>query len=165
MLVALVGAVVDVRQGRIPNWLTYPAMAMGILLRWSFFGWRGLVSALSGCLLAGGVVFLFYAVRAMGAGDVKLVAAIGSLLGPHDAGIVLMATAISGGVLALVYAAARRRLSVTFRNFGSALWFHSWRGLQTHPDLNLDNPSALRMPYGLAIATGTAYAFVTNWWR
>jgi len=165
LALAVVAAVIDVRQHRIPNWLTYPAIAMGVLLRWFFFGWRGLGSALAGCALAGGVVFLFYLVRAMGAGDVKLLAAIGSLVGPSNAVVVLAATAISGGVLALLYVVFRRRVGATLRNVGSVLTFHSWNGLKAHPELNLDNPSALRMPYGLAIATGTLYAFLTVWWR
>ncbi len=165
LVVATVAAVVDVRQHRIPNWLTYSGIAIGILLRWFFFGWRGLGSAVTGCLLAGGIVFLFYLVRAMGAGDVKLLAAIGSLVGPSDAVVVLAATAISGGVLALLYVIFRRRVGATFRNVGSVLTFHYWSGLRAHPELNLDNPSALRMPYGLAIATGTLYAFLTIWWR
>jgi prepilin peptidase CpaA len=165
LVVATVGAVIDVRQHRIPNWLTYPAIGMGILLRWFFFGWRGLGSSLAGCLFAGGIVFLFYLVRAMGAGDVKLLAAIGSLVGPSNAVMVLAATAISGGVLALLYVMFRRRVSATLRNVGSVLTFHCWYGLKAHPELNLDNPSALRMPYGLAIATGTLYAFLTIWRR
>jgi len=165
LALAVVAAVIDVRQHRIPNWLTYPAIAMGVLLRWFFFGWRGLGSALAGCALAGGVVFLFYLVRAMGAGDVKLLAAIGSLVGPSNAVVVLAATAISGGVLALLYVVFRRRVGATLRNVGSVLTFHSWNGLKAHPELNLDNPSALRMPYGLAIATGTLYTFLTIWRR
>lgn len=165
LVVAIIAAAIDVRQHRIPNWLTYPGIVMGIVLRWSFFGWRGLGSAVAGCLLAGGVVFLFYLMRAMGAGDVKLLAALGSLIGPSDALVVLAATAISGGVLALFYVIFRRRVGATLRNVGSVLTFHSWNGLKAHPELNLDNPSALRMPYGLAIATGTLYAFLTIWWR
>ena len=165
LLVAIIAAVIDVRQHRIPNWLTYPAVVMGILLRWAFLGWRGLGTALAGCALAGGIVFLFYLMRAMGAGDVKLLAAIGSLVGPSDVLVVLAATAISGGVLALLYVMVRRRVGSTLRNVGSVLTFHAGNGLRAHPELNLDNPSALRMPYGLAIATGTLYAFLTIWWR
>jgi len=165
LAVAVAAAVIDVREGRIPNWLTYPAVLLGSLLRWCFFSWRGLGSAIAGCLLAGGVVLLFYAVRAMGAGDVKLLAAIGSLIGPRDAVVVLLATAIAGGLMALVWVAVLRRFSATLRNLGSVLWFHSSSGWKTHPELNLDNPSALRMPYGLAIATGTLYAFLAIWRR
>src|SRR5437868_13386578 len=76
--VAAAAAVVDVRQHRIPNWLTYPTMVGGLGLRSYYFGWHGLLSAVGGCLLAAGIVFLFYAVRAMGAGDLKLLAALGA---------------------------------------------------------------------------------------
>ena len=165
LALAVAAAVVDVQHHRISNWLTYPAMATGILLRWLFFGWKGLGSAFAGCLLAGAIVFLFYMVRAMGAGDVKLLAAIGSLVGPSHVIVVLLATAICGGVLAMVYAIYKRRIGATLRNVGSVLQFHAASGIQAHPELNLDNPSALRMPYGLAIAGGTLYSLLGAWWR
>ena len=85
LVVAITAAVWDIRQRRIPNWLTYPGIGLGVALRGLLFGWKGLGSAIEGCLLAGGIMFLFYAVRAMGAGDVKLMAAIGSLVGPSIA--------------------------------------------------------------------------------
>jgi prepilin peptidase CpaA len=165
LTLALVGAIIDIQQHRIPNWLTYPGLALGFGLRTVLFGWKGLLSGLAGCLLAGGVMFLFYVVRAMGAGDVKLMAAIGSLVGPSQATGVLLATAIFGGVLAIAYALYRRRMIATLKNVGSVLRFHAWAGAQAHPELNLDNPAALRMPYGLAIALGTLYSFVMVWWR
>ena len=165
LALAITAAVLDVQQHRIPNWLTYPGIVLGLVLRGLLFGWKGLGSAVVGCLLAGGIMFVFYAVRAMGAGDVKLMAAIGSLVGPRHAVVVLLATAICGGVMAIIYAVYRRRLGATLRNVGSVLRFHAWAGLQAHPELNLDNPTTLRMPYGLAIAAGTLYAFLAMWWR
>ena len=165
LTLALVGAIIDIQKHRIPNWLTYPGIVLGFGLRALLFGWKGLLSALAGCLLAGGIMFLFYMVRAMGAGDVKLMGAIGAVVGPSQVTGVLLATAIFGGLLAIVYALYRRRMISTLKNVGSVLRFHAWAGAQAHPELNLDNPSALRMPYGLAIALGTLYAFVTVWWR
>ena len=91
--------------------------------------------------------------------------AIGSLVGLGHTGVVLLATAVCGGVLAIGYAVYRRRVGATLRNVGSVLRFHSWAGLQPHPELNLDNPATLRMPYGLAIAAGTMYACLAVWWR
>lgn len=164
LVLASIGAVIDVQQHRIPNWLTYPGIILGVMLRGLLFGWKGLSGAAVGCLLAGGIMFIFYAVRAMGAGDVKLMAAIGSLVGPRHAVAVLLATAVCGGVMAVLYALSRRRLGATVRNLGSVLRFHAWAGLQAHPELNLDNPGTLRMPYGLAIAAGTLYAFLAIWW-
>ena len=82
LAVAIIAAFWDIKQRRIPNWLTYPGIGLGVVLRGLLFGWKGLGSAVTGCLLVGGIMFLFYAVRAMGAGDVKLMAAIGSSWGP-----------------------------------------------------------------------------------
>jgi prepilin peptidase CpaA len=165
VLLAIAAATIDVQQHRIPNRLTYPGIVCAFALRGLFFGLKGLATATAGCLLAGGIMFLFYMVRAMGAGDVKLMAALGAFVGPHDAVGVLLATAIFGGVLAIAYALYRRRIGSTLKNVGSVLRFHAWAGLQAHPELNLDNPSALRMPYGLAIALGTLYTFLAMWWR
>jgi prepilin peptidase CpaA len=165
LALAITAAVFDVQQHRIPNWLTYPGIISGIALRGVLFGWKGMGSAVAGCFLAGGVMLLFYLVRAMGAGDLKLMAAIGSLVGPGQAVVVLLATAICGGVMAIGYAVYRGRMWATIKNVGSVLKFHAWAGLQAHPELNLDNPATLRMPYGLAIAAGTLYALLLLWWR
>src|SRR5271157_907048 len=154
---AITAAVLDVEQHRIPNWLNYAGVLLGLTLRCVYFGWRGLGTAVAGALMAGGIMLVFYGVRAMGAGDVKLMAAIGSLVGPRRAVVVVLATAIFGGVMALFYAAYRGRMGTTLRNVGSVVRFHAWGGMQAHPELNLDNPAALRMPYGLAIAAGTLY--------
>lgn len=165
LALAVAAAAIDVEQRRIPNSLTYPGIILGVLLRGLLLGWEGAASALAGCVLAGGIFLLFYVVHAMGAGDVKLVAALGSLLGPPDAVVMLLATAICGGMLALVYALYRKRIRATFANVATALQFHAASGLRAHPDLNLENPVALRMPYGLAIAAGTLYVFLTTWCR
>ena len=165
LALTLGAAVIDVQQQRIPNWLTYPGIVTGIFLRSIFFGWKGLLAALAGCVFAGGVMFLFYLLRAMGAGDVKLLAAVGSLVGPQHAVEVLLATAVAGGLLALLVAFFKRQLIQTLRNVASVISFHFWSGLRSHPDLNLENPAAARMPYGLAIAVGTLYVCVTNWRR
>jgi prepilin peptidase CpaA len=165
LLLAVAAAIIDVQQHRIPNRLTYSGIVIAFVARTLFFGWRGTVGAIAGCLLAGGIMFLFYVVRAMGAGDVKLMAALGACVGPRQAVALLLATAICGGLLAIAYAVYRRQIGSTLKNVGSVLMFHASSGLQTHPDLNLDNPTALRMPYGLAIALGMLYTSVVMWWR
>ena len=164
-MLAITAAVWDVRQHRIPNWITLPGIVAGMVLRGALLGWKGLVSAVAGCFLAGGVLLLFYLIRAMGAGDVKLMAAIGSFVGPRQAMDIVLASAICGGAIGIVYALYRGRLWSTIKNVASLLKFHAWAGMQPHPDLNLENPEVLRMPYGLAIALGTSYVFLTMCWR
>jgi Flp pilus assembly protein protease CpaA len=116
LVLAAAAAAFDVQQRRIPNWLTFPGIVLGVVLRGMLLGCKGAAGALAGCLLAGGIFLLFYAVRAMGAGDVKLAGAIGSLLGSGDAAALLLATAICGGVLAIAHAVFRHRICATVMN-------------------------------------------------
>jgi prepilin peptidase CpaA len=149
----------DLRHGRIPNRLTYGSMALGLLLRVILGGWRGAWDGLAAGLVGGGVFLLFFLVRGMGAGDVKLMAAIGSWAGLRHLVVILMVTALAGGILALGYMVARRRGLSTLRNLGALLRFHAVAGLAPHPEINLENPQAIRIPYALAIAAGTFYAY------
>jgi prepilin peptidase CpaA len=163
--VAVCAAVNDVRERRIPNRLTYPAMIAGLLVQAAFYGWKGLLLGFGGGLVFGGVFMLFYLVRAMGAGDVKLAAALGCIVG-NSAPQVMLATALAGGALAIIFVVQSGRIIETLRN---TLWvavFHAQHGLRTHPVVNLDNPTTVRMPYGLAFAIGTFYwAVIPSLWR
>jgi hypothetical protein len=79
---------------------------------------------------------------------------------------VMVATAISGGVLAFAVALFSGRLYLTLRNTMSLFFFHARHGLKEHPNVNLNNPKAARMPYGLAFAAGTLYwSLVPVLWR
>jgi prepilin peptidase CpaA len=155
--VAIFAAITDVRERRIPNLLTYPALVGGLLLQGALHGWRGLLLSAGGGLLFGGVFLLFYMVRAMGAGDVKLAAALGTIVGPAATLQVMILTALAGGALAILFMVMSGRVVETLRNTLWVAGFHARHGLQTHPTVNLDNPTAVRMPYGLAFAAGTLY--------
>lgn len=156
---AVVAAVWDVRQGRIPNRLTYGAMVGGLFLRTFLAGWRGALDGLAAGLIGGGVFFLFFLVRGMGAGDVKLMAAVGVWSGLTHLAVVMLSSALAGGILALGYMILRRRGLRTLRNLGTLFRYHLASGLAPHPEINLQNPQAIRIPYALAIAAGTSYAF------
>ncbi len=165
-VVALTAGVFDAREHRIPNRLTYPAMVMGVAAQEALYGWHGLLSSLAGGLIAGCILLLFFMVRAMGAGDVKLAAALGLIVGVHSSLQLLTATALAGGVLALIFMLGYGRAGETLRNTVSIMQHHAACGLQAHPTVNLDNPEAVRMPYGLAFAAGTLYwAASTLFWR
>lgn len=156
-VVAIIAAVIDVRSRRIPNLLTYSAMLSGLALEAVVYGWRGLLLSLGGGLLFGGVFLLFYLIRTMGAGDVKLAAALGCILGPAGSWQVMFTTAMAGGLLAVLVMVFTGRVLRTLRSTLAVAGFHFVHGLRTHPVVNLDNPAAVRMPYGLAFAAGTLY--------
>src|SRR6185437_13319484 len=165
IFVAISAVVTDLRERRIRNKLTYPAALFGVLMQVTFFGWKGLLSALMGGILFGGILLLFYIVHAMGAGDVKLGTALGCVVGISATANLLFATAVAGGVLAMIHMVRTRSVVQTLRNTLEVISFHAQRGLQPHPTLNLDNTESVRMPYGLAFAAGTIVWSISVSWR
>lgn len=154
---AVLGAVSDVKTRRIPNSLTYSGMVVAIAWRFATLGWAGLGGALLGGLVGGGIFLLLFLAKGMGAGDVKLMAAIGCFVGPGGALQIILACAIAGGLMAVGVMIYHRRVRTTVSNVGKILRFHFTRGPQVHPTINLSNPSAIRLPYGVAIAVGSVY--------
>jgi prepilin peptidase CpaA len=153
-LCATAGAICDARSRRIPNLLTVTAVAFGLLLHLQTGGWRQMGMAAVAGLVGGAVFFIFFVVGGMGAGDVKMMAAISVIAGFGHLAELFLAIAFTGGVFALVLAIARGRLKATLRNVGSLIRHHAVSGPLPHPDLNLDNPHSLRLPYGVPIAAG-----------
>jgi prepilin peptidase CpaA len=153
-LCASVGAAWDLRTRRIPNLLTAPAFAAGLLLHLAVGGWHALLLSAAAGLSAGAVFLLFMIAGGMGAGDVKLMAAIGALAGFGHLFAIFVATALMGGIFALALALAKGRLKSTLGNVGTLIGHHGAMGLRPHPDLNLQQPATLRLPYGVAIAAG-----------
>ena len=113
-------------------------------------------------LIAGAIFLLFFLAGGMGGGDVKLMAAVACLAGTRSVAELLAATAIMGGVFALLLAAYRGRLRETFRNLRSLLTHHRQEGLKPHPELNVTNTYSLRLPYALAIAAGCSITLLSR---
>jgi len=162
LICATLGAVSDIRARRIPNWLTYGGLLGGLALRTILEGWRGLGQGAAGILAGGGIFFLFYLVRGMGAGDVKLMAAVGAWIGVRQAVVVMIATAVAGGILGVVYMVFYRRVGSTVQNIAELIRFHLTSGIRPHPEVNLGDPGSIQVPYGLAIAMGTLYVFMSS---
>jgi len=155
---AVAGAYSDVRSGRIPNRMTYGALLAGLAARFFVSGWTGVLEGILATLICGGVFLLFFMLGGMGAGDVKLMAAIGCWAGIRQGLITMLATAIAGGLLAVGYMVFYHRASRTIHNMGSLLRFHLTSGLRSHPEINLKSPDAVKIPYAVAIAMGTVYS-------
>lgn len=165
LVVAGIGSITDVATRRIPNKLTYLAMMVAIAGRFALQGWHGLGSAVLGGLVGGGAFLIFFLLHVMGAGDVKLIAAVCCFVGPGSAIEIVFASAIAGGVFALIYALCLGKLRAMLVNVWDLIRFHAVLGAQVHPTLNLSNPQAIRLPYGVAIATGVLYSAVASYGR
>jgi prepilin peptidase CpaA len=162
LAVCLAAAAVDLRSRRIPNVLTLGALAAGFVLQGALAGPAGLVHAFAGALAAGLPALAVFALRGMGGGDVKLLAACGALLGPAAALQLLLATAVAGGVLAAAAIAARRAWTVT-GSYLQALALH-WRrrGPVACPEVSLGRSRGIAVPYGVAIALGAAFTVASR---
>jgi prepilin peptidase CpaA len=165
LLCAGIGSFHDVRERRIPNRVTGPAIVAGLLLHLVVGGWRGLGdSALAG-LIAGGIFMIFFLAGGMGAGDVKLMTAVGCIAGTSPLGLLAISTAIAGGIFALAVSIHHGRLRETLRNAAAVVVHHGRWGLKPHPEHNLANARALRLPFALPIATGCLVALCTLAWE
>jgi prepilin peptidase CpaA len=165
LTVAGVGGITDVTSRRIPNKLTYLGILVAIIGRFTLQGWHGLGSALAGGLVGGGAFLVFFLIHAMGAGDVKLITAVGCFVGPGRAFEIVLASAIAGGIFAIFYALWQGRLRAVLVNVVDLVRFHAAAGAEVHPSLNLSNPQAARLPYGVAIAAGVLYSVLAFYRR
>ena len=148
---ALSAGVTDARWRRIPNWLTYPAVPVAIILHSIAGGRHGARLSLLGTGLGLGLLLPFVLVRSLGGGDWKLVGGLGAFFGPQRLMNVLLATLLINGVMALCLVVWKRRLGQTVRNIGRMLAaffkFHL-----PGQDLTIENPEAIKVPFGVAAA-------------
>jgi len=159
VLCATTGALYDVRSRRVPNFLTLPAILFGLLLHFSIGGWGQLGSAAAAGVICGLIFLVFHLAGGMGAGDVKLITAVGCIAGLPQIGHLLILTSLAGGVMAIGLSLYRRRFKETMVNMGALVIHHRTAGLAPHPELHVGNARTLRLPYALAIATGSALSF------
>lgn len=153
-LCATAGAVFDLRSRRIPNLLTGPSIFLGLLIHLAVGGWLAMAMSFAACLMCGAIFFVFFLVGGMGAGDIKLMAAVGSIAGFGHLTEITLATVLMGGIFAAALALYRGRLKSALTNVGELIAHHGATGLLPHPELNVHRPGTLRLPYGMAIATG-----------
>lgn len=155
-----IAVLMDIATHRIPNWLTLGIAIACLGLQIGYGQWNGLMFATAG-LLVGLLCFLpFHLFGAMGAGDVKLLAAVGTALGPGTVFFAALLTIIAGGVIALVHIGVRRGIGAMIRRYGCMVR-HLAQGEPMYLPPKDDEPAALRFPYALAIACGT---FMSLWY-
>ncbi|MYM82379.1 hypothetical protein GTP44_10495 [Duganella sp. FT50W] len=157
----------DVRTRRIPNALVFGGAVLGLLFNGALpagdglfvqvFGGIGIWQALAG--LAVGLLLLLpmYAMRALGAGDVKLMAMLGAFTGPGDVAGITLLTLLAGGVLALVVAGFNGRLKPMLYNTWHLIKYSMLRSLAGEvPKMEAPATPSGRLPYAVAIAAGAA---------
>ena len=161
VLLCCVAAWWDLRTRRIPNGLTLPVLVGALCLHSALHSGQGLLLSLAGAGAAGALLLPGYALRFTGAGDVKLLMAVGALLA-FPAGLkVGLVSLLVGGVLGIAVAVTRQRLrEVLGRSWGLGQWL-----VHRAARVPLARPEAsgLRIPFGVAVALATAVTVWVPW--
>lgn len=158
VLLVTAGGLVDVHAGKIPNALTYPACALGLVLALAAGGGAGLLNSLLGLAVGFVPFFLLFLRGGMGGGDVKLVAAIGAIKGFPFIVNAMMASILVGGFIALAIVTWEGRLVQALKYVGTTLGRVVAPRLEPTP---LDTGRAI--PFGAAICLGTFLSLVGAW--
>jgi prepilin peptidase CpaA len=141
----------DWRYRRIPNWLTVPGLVVGIAVNTVLSGWPGAKASLLGAGLGLLILLPFVLIRALGAGDFKLVGALGAFLGPGRLLDMLIVSMLVAGLMAAVLIVYKGRVRQSLRNLGHMLGsFLRWR--LPGSEVSLDNPESVKIPFGVAVA-------------
>jgi prepilin peptidase CpaA len=160
LLMLLAAAVYDILYRRIPNWLTVTGVVLGLAMN-TLIGppEGGILFSVVGLLVGFTIYAVAYALRFMGAGDVKLMAAVGALVGWRTWFGIFVITALVGGVMALILVVARGRLKKTLFNVGFILseMGHARPAYLANEELDVKNKKALGLPHGAVIAVSTVF--------
>ena len=166
LVLAVLAAFWDLRTRRIPNWLVLSGLIAGFGLNGLLFGLVGLKTAGLGMLTGFAVYFVLHLLHAMGAGDVKLMAAVGSLVGVEWWFHIFLASVIIGAVAGVILALSKGRLRTTFGNVGYIVSeiAHFRPPHIKREDLDVKSEKALRLPHGASIAAGIFIVIGWAWW-
>jgi prepilin peptidase CpaA len=153
-IVLLIAAISDLRFNRIPNWLTYPTMAVAVVYHAGMRGFGGFFFSMEGIIVGITVLIVPFLMGGMGAGDAKLMGAVGGLLGPKDVFAAFLLSAIVGGIYAICLLILCGHLKETGKRYMEILKTF----ILTKELIYFSSRTGEKMPklcYGVAIATGT----------
>lgn len=154
-------AIIDGLQRRVPNWLTYHLALGGLLLAGYTGGTAGLLWSLNGLAVGLALLLPLYAIGGMGAGDVKLLAAVGAWTGAATVFWSFAVSAILGGIIALIMAAASGRFALHYVQFQEIVReiFTVRNPVELSERAAARKPTMLLLPYGIPLALGTIAYF------
>jgi prepilin peptidase CpaA len=160
---ALMAGITDFRYRKIPNWLTYPALPIAVLLHWIIAGGHSVLLSLAGAAVGLGVLLPFVLLGGLGGGDWKLMGALGAFLEPRRLVPVLLLTVMINGIMALVLVLRKKRVGQTARNVGR-ITAAMFKFRAPGSDLTIDNSGAEKVPFGIAAAIATLLYVAAQPW-
>jgi prepilin peptidase CpaA len=145
----------DVRTRRIPNLLCGIGVVAGLALNGIYFGFPGLLASGAGLLATVALLLLPFAMGGIGGGDVKMMGAVGALLGLHTGFWALLAGLTFGGAVMTVHLARQRRLGQTLLTVGTMVSASVVGGSLEPLRVSAAQPGAITLPYSVPLGLGT----------
>lgn len=159
LIILLPAAVYDYRYHRIPNIISLSGWVLGPVLYAVLDTLPGVASSLYGFLLIFALAIPFYMLRWMGAGDVKLMASVGAIVGIEHAVTVFLGIVITGGVMGILMLLHRKLLAGSLQRYGAMLGISMTLKKPMYLIPNEQEQKVI-VPYALPIAIGT---FLSLW--
>jgi prepilin peptidase CpaA len=156
----LIACGIDLKYRKIPNWLTLTTLGFGLTGHALSGLWSGL-DALGGCLTGLALLVIPFATGGIGGGDVKLLMALGALLGVHRVFWVFIYAGIAGGIFSLLALVYRLGLSGAFWRL-QLMPAMLWRGEKTELLAGPKTVKILKIPYGVALFCGLTWEIVSK---
>jgi prepilin peptidase CpaA len=158
IVVGVIACGFDLHSRRIPNRLTFGAALGALLYATATAGVAGAGSSAMGWIIALLLFLPFFLLGGMGAGDVKLMAAVGAWLGTAEVVHAVLYAALAGALLALVLVVLKGRARQTFFNLQMLLMHWRIAGIAPHPELTLATSGGPRLAYAVPVLAGTVAA-------
>lgn len=156
----LVATVTDIRSRRIPNTLIVTGLCLGFGLAFSFLGNAGWLFASNGAATGLLLMLPLFLLRACGAGDVKLMMLVGSLIGAQATLTTTLYSLIAGGVLALAATIAGGRISEIRDRMRATVFAFAIRDIRSAAEIG--RTSREPIPFAVAILVGTVFWALSN---
>ena len=163
--VLLVAAVIDARINKIPNSLTYPSIVVAIIIHTMTNGKQGLIFSLFGLCLGFLLLFIPYCLKVMSAGDVKLIAAVGAVLGLKGVFHAFLFTSLVGGIYSLVLLLRIKRPFKKRKNAKTQFISLSKSVAAEKRNSCFNELSTCVLPYGVVICLGTLCSLIANFYK
>jgi prepilin peptidase CpaA len=163
VILALFAGLGDLRSRKIPNALTVPALLVGIFVNSLLAGWKGFLTSVEGAGLGLVILLPLVLLRGLGAGDWKLIGALGAMVGPGETIRILLITVFLAAGWGVVEMVRQHRVKSTLWNLWELVHGFVVFGLQPNPNISIDAPPLIKLPFGAVAAVATALALSAAW--
>lgn len=162
-LVVIISVYTDLTEQKILNKVVLPGVLLGFGVNIYYMGGPGLLFSGKGVLVGMGLLLIPFILGGMGAGDVKLLGAIGAIKGTQFVFNTFIGTALAGGLIAIIVIITRKKFLSTLKRIGIGLYIvFTSKNVNAIKNMEQDDEKGY-FPYGLAISVGTLIAYMVRW--